>query len=77
MKKGRDIFDDFAEEIRDNTEMLHEQGASYAECRNFEIMSILLPLIGSSLRFIRALLAFCIGTIVGSLLSELLRALIS
>lgn len=76
MNKRRDIFDNLADEIHDNTEMLYKQGASDAECRNFEIVSVLLPLIGRNLRIMRTFLAFCIGAIIGHLLGELLDALV-
>lgn len=76
MKESRNLFDDFADEINHNTEMLYKKGAGYAECRNFEIVGKLLPLIGRRLRVMRTLLAFCVGSIIGHLLGELLEALL-
>lgn len=76
MKKSRDLFDDFADEVKYNTKVLYKQGASDAECRNFEIMSELLPLIGFNFRVMRPILFFCVGSIIGSLLSKLLDALL-
>ena len=76
VKESRDLFDDFADEIKHNVKVLHQQGASDAECRNFEIMSELLPLIGFNFRIMRPFLFFCVGSIIGSLLSKLLDTLL-
>lgn len=68
MKKRKDFFNRYLDEIYDVSNMLRQQGKSYAECRYLEIVAVLLLFVNEELRMIgcgfAALLGFFFGLII-------------
>lgn len=69
MKKKRSYPEQLLEEVYDLSDMLKEEGKSYAERRNNEIMAMLILLIVNRLDSIRFAIYFILGILLGTALN--------
>ena len=65
MKKKKDFFDKWLDEIYDVSEMLEKEGHSAAECRYCEIVATLLLFIKEGIRTISLTLSVALGVLLG------------
>lgn len=73
MKKKRSFPEQLLDEVYDLSEMLKEEGKSYAERRNNEIMARLLLLLLDGQKIFRTSTMFLLGLILGTALNILLK----
>lgn len=65
MKKKKDFFEKYLDEIYEITKMLKEEGHSSAECSYCEIMAVILLFINEGIRAIRFTLSIALGVLLG------------
>lgn len=61
MKKRKDLFERYLDEIYDISKMLNEEGYNAAKRRYLEVVAMILLFILDSLRAIRSILCLSIG----------------